>query len=178
MHFKSAFSQAERSYWICLINKLMFWRERFRGAGEDKIQWNCPPSLVLLHALILQCSWMDLDTHTGPSPLYPVVHSASQIPKPDFLHHKAEVPRRRFWLCIAQATEAEGKDDREVICKEIFADVTEELDELAQGEVFNAISLYSSLIVKSQNTKGRSSFGTFGIRLPSIKFMHCRTAWS
>jgi len=36
-------------------------------------------------------------------------------------------------VSLEQATEAEGKDDREVICKEIFADVTEELDELAQG---------------------------------------------
>lgn len=38
---------------------------------------------------------------------------------------------------MSQATEAEQKDDREILCGEIFSDVTGELDELAQGEQEN-----------------------------------------
>lgn len=34
-----------------------------------------------------------------------------------------------------QATEAEQKEDREILCGEIFSDVTGELDELAQGRL-------------------------------------------
>ena len=35
---------------------------------------------------------------------------------------------------MLQATEAEQKEDREIICGEVFTDVTGELDELAQGK--------------------------------------------
>lgn len=37
-------------------------------------------------------------------------------------------------MTAVQATDAEQKEDREIICGEVFADVTGELDELAQGD--------------------------------------------
>ena len=36
-------------------------------------------------------------------------------------------------LAYLQASESELKEDREIICAEVFSDVTGELDELAQG---------------------------------------------
>lgn len=35
---------------------------------------------------------------------------------------------------LCQATDAEAKDDREIVCSEVFADVTGSLDENALGE--------------------------------------------
>lgn len=38
---------------------------------------------------------------------------------------------------MLQATEAETKEDREIICEEVFCDITGQLDFIAKGKIFN-----------------------------------------
>jgi hypothetical protein len=38
---------------------------------------------------------------------------------------------------MLQATEAETKEDREIICEEVFCDITGQLDFIAKGTIFN-----------------------------------------
>jgi len=44
-------------------------------------------------------------------------------------------------LCLTsaccQAIDAEAKDDREIVCSEVFADVTGTVDERAQGRIMS-----------------------------------------
>ena len=39
----------------------------------------------------------------------------------------------RYWDFAVQATDLEGKDDREIVCSEVFADVTGTVSDNAQG---------------------------------------------
>ena len=40
---------------------------------------------------------------------------------------------------LTQAIEAESKEDREIICAEVFADITGELDALAKGSALDQL---------------------------------------
>lgn len=46
-----------------------------------------------------------------------------------------------FNLSAVQATQAEQKEDREIVCSEVFADVTGKLDEVAQGRCLCSAAL-------------------------------------
>lgn len=41
---------------------------------------------------------------------------------------------------VLQATDAEAKDDREIVCSEVFADITGTLDDNAIGDAYMSIA--------------------------------------